>query len=293
MSRKNEIDIENPKSLFKYSCIEKNALSGLIKRTVWLADLRSFNDPFDSLFLFDDSFSFQDLADHLNSCAKSRGEPMTYTPSNVPEEKRKMLDYLAQRQRDLRSCGVVSFSATPYENLLWSHYANKHPGFCIEFERNCRNELGGIACSPVNYRDDTRVDGLDFFREPDRTVENVLHTKASCWSYELEGRLLLFPPVYHSGGIIFTEVGLVAGLRSVAGHPEKEHGLRVSLKARGTARWPARVCALRCSGVFASCCSTSPGMPARTTRRQGPCAATRGTEPGGPFLIPGAKENSR
>ena len=136
MLARNEIDVQNPSSLFKFFRFDKNALSGLIKDTLWFADPRSFNDPFDMLLTFDESFTNYELATYLNNCAVTRGEPQIYTADNVQDQRDEILKSLDDTRNIIQSCGVVSFSATPYESLMWSHYADQHRGFCIEFERN-------------------------------------------------------------------------------------------------------------------------------------------------------------
>lgn len=214
MLARNEIDAQNPSSLFKFFRFDKNALSGLIKGTLWFADPRSFNDPFDMLLTFDESFTNDELATHLNYCAVLRGEPQKYTAGNVQDERDGMLQVLAEIRNAVRSCGVASFSATPYESLMWSHYADQHRGFCIEFERNSTNELGGSGCHPVNYRDHVNsiVDGLDFFRDSDAIIHDALHTKASCWSYELEWRLIYMSK---KPGALVREKAIDARMKSI------------------------------------------------------------------------------
>ena len=214
MLAKNEINAQNPSSLFKFFRFDKNALSGLIKGTLWFADPRSFNDPFDMFFIFDESFTNDELATHLNNCAVARGEPQKYTVDNVQDERDGMLQLLAQTRDAILACGIASFSATPYESLMWSHYADQHRGFCIEFERNSTNELGGSACRPVNYRDNVNsiVDGLDFFRDPDAALHAALYTKASCWNYELEWRLLYLS---REPGALVREKAIDARMKSI------------------------------------------------------------------------------
>jgi len=53
-------------------------------------------------------------------------------------------------QNILRSeYGVLSLSAKNDNILMWSHYADYHKGFCIEFKRSPDNPLG--STQPVEY----------------------------------------------------------------------------------------------------------------------------------------------
>ncbi len=117
MLTRNEIDRDNPRSLFKYSRFDHYALSNLINRAIWLADPQSFNDPFDTLFLFDESFTDVELATHLNDCAASRGEPTNYTPETARKHRPMMLECLAEVRTRIAACGITSLSATPFEIL--------------------------------------------------------------------------------------------------------------------------------------------------------------------------------
>ncbi len=77
---------------------------------------------------------------------------------------------------------------------MWSHYADQHRGFCIEYERTPDNELGSDNCHPVKYCDDYSaiIGGLEFFKRPESVLHDVIYTKASCWAYESEWRLAFF-----------------------------------------------------------------------------------------------------
>lgn len=37
-------------------------------------------------------------------------------------------------EKQIDSYSIISFSSKPDSNLMWSHYANSHHGFCIEFK---------------------------------------------------------------------------------------------------------------------------------------------------------------
>jgi hypothetical protein len=89
--------------------------------------------------------------------------------------------------------GVLSFSEKSDNVLMWSHYAEKHTGLCVEFRRS---EYLSFALQ-VQYTEDYPT--LDFFRAMDdmkapleaRYVVNRLYlTKAQDWEYEREWRLL-------------------------------------------------------------------------------------------------------
>lgn len=89
-------------------------------------------------------------------------------------------------------------------NLMWSHYADEHQGFCVEYvfhsEDFKRDEFAEMTASrlfKMNYWDPA-IDGpIDFTRlQSDNTLTSATAflTKHKNWSYENEVRLLQYKP---------------------------------------------------------------------------------------------------
>ena len=96
------------------------------------------------------------------------------------------------RDKDMQYLGVFSMSQIKDNILMWSHYANQHKGFCIEFVRLPDNLLGNIEVTqPVNYHCDyPEVNPLDSSGNIDHSIFNkMLFVKAKDWAYEKEWRL--------------------------------------------------------------------------------------------------------
>jgi len=107
--------------------------------------------------------------------------------------------------------GVYSLSEKNNDILMWSHYADHHKGFCIEYERadSKYNFLSHFMCRPVGYENN--------YPNLNRVLDVWginLYTKAVEWEYEAEWRL-----VFKEGGKIFPSpapiTGIVFGLRMV------------------------------------------------------------------------------
>lgn len=92
--------------------------------------------------------------------------------------------------------GVLCFSETPSNLLMWSHYASEHQGMVIEinssyfFDKNLYENLGKFIIHRTRYRDsriEDQQEGLYelLFRTPIETSA----TKSSHWSYEQEWRI--------------------------------------------------------------------------------------------------------
>lgn len=96
---------------------------------------------------------------------------------------------------------VICFSECWDNTLMWSHYAENHSGFCIEYDFK---SLGPSSprtrmLHPVIYSNKP-LDVTEYFRDSllGKKGHNIFHglytsiTKADCWSYEREWRLI-FP----------------------------------------------------------------------------------------------------
>lgn len=100
--------------------------------------------------------------------------------------------------------GIVSFSRTASEELMWAHYAGDHKGFVLEFDethsffdrrRSASDEFFHLR--PAIYEavptDNVKLKDLD--------GERVLCSKHAKWSYEQESRILIpVDPGVHVGG---------------------------------------------------------------------------------------------
>lgn len=83
-------------------------------------------------------------------------------------------------------------SATPYELLLWSHYADNHRGFCVQYERCSENVLGqkAVRVTYTKKRPVSLLQTLVANRTLPRCIEVVVTSKAPNWAYEKEWRLV-------------------------------------------------------------------------------------------------------
>ena len=103
--------------------------------------------------------------------------------------------------------GILCFSSTWKNPLLWGHYADKHKGICLGFE------VPESSCGKIDYVD-SRLKAPDWFFQPFaqksiqekrlKFMKKMIYTKFSHWSYEEEYRIWT-PPKYTNGKLIFTD----------------------------------------------------------------------------------------
>lgn len=93
----------------------------------------------------------------------------------------------------------VGCLAEDYKNrLMWSHYADSHKGFCVEYDFSL-SDLASIVPLPVCYSDDRVMMPWDaVFRKNDENIQKAseqmmlaLLTKDTIWEYENEWRILI------------------------------------------------------------------------------------------------------
>lgn len=161
-------------TLYKYSSKIKNFIDC---PTIKFAVPEFFNDPFES----SSARQCSELIDKENSDA------VTFD-----------LD------REISSVGVVSFSETSRNLLMWAHYADEHRGMCIGFSHDVLNILDkgdeyferyhSISPRKIKY-DNLRVDLKELQKDPDfiyeKIIEKTLTTKSDEWIYEKEHRCIV------------------------------------------------------------------------------------------------------
>jgi hypothetical protein len=89
-----------------------------------------------------------------------------------------------------QNMGICSFAESPDTLLLWSHYADHHRGCCVEY--HCKNNKLSKLSQKVRYTNSVpKISAADFAGPNKNDVfDSLWLTKASCWSYEKEWRVM-------------------------------------------------------------------------------------------------------
>lgn len=163
--------------LYKYQSINKFTISSLIYRGLWAAKPLSFNDPFE--------FRLKELKkndiDKLKNLSEIRNEnPHLDKLSDFEFAER----YKIEIQNKINGYGVICYTETNDNILMWSHYADNHYGMCLGFEFEDLNESGIYK---VNY--ETLYPELDFEKIWHKEgMAKIFWTKSKDWAYENEWR---------------------------------------------------------------------------------------------------------
>ena len=170
-------------SIFKFRAFNKDSIKILENRELWFARPDSLNDPFECPFEPDQLFLGLSQFDSLEPNIKEKAKTIALNTFN--------------------SMGICAFSRARKNQLMWSHYANEHKGFCIGFNEDLLTQNNEqIRAIDVEYQSKLpRSQILKSFNMPDensieskidRTAYNsIIGTKYTYWKYERERRLVI------------------------------------------------------------------------------------------------------
>lgn len=195
-------DMIMPKKLYKFFTDSSYSLNNLFDSCIYLSPPDKFNDPYDTKPLFDH--------DYLWKLYNADNEIKSFWDSRIGDnntgEQRKVIICLQQALlKFMSNYRITCFTENNYSNvLMWSHYANSHKGFCIEYDTSdtwLRKHY--FLLNPVFYSD--KIYDLsecfyelakNYFKNSGRgcnMIEFLISAlvKAQEWSYEKEWRIIL------------------------------------------------------------------------------------------------------
>lgn len=160
--------------LYKYRSTSKYSLEGLINNELYFSKYTDFNDPFEF------STPFPDL---VKTYKKARKEFREYydnkeiskevflkltnlfkTPSKDILKKR--FETLSEIKNNTQNMGILCLSQRDENILMWSHYAEDHKGFCIEF-----NELNTHLSDTADLIDVKYLESFEDLNSPELIVD--------------------------------------------------------------------------------------------------------------------------
>lgn len=256
---------------YKYLPFNEGSLKTLSERTIKFASPLEFNDPFDCLPHYDDS-ELDDLPRNRKDLYRRAGDDRGLSPAGRIQSKGKLIATLRRRIRDgsfardlLRDVSVVSLSKNALNIPMWSHYADFHQGFVLEFRIPTMGTRADLAVAadllvpfPVHYSESRPV--INVARSPtDELVKEVLLTKSSDWRYEEEERVVEIrrkPGIYPYARDLILE-SVIAGMKMTA-----ENRQRLEQEVATVATHRARTLTLyHAKEVGARYALTVPGHP--------------------------------
>lgn len=180
------------------------SISGIEHNNFFFASPSDFNDPFDCKNLF----TFQGASD--SDWRKFLTTFLIHKKPQLTEQERKRdvdeviksgehrsREKLAEQrgkwdevlENHSRRLGIVCLSESPNNILMWSHYADSHRGFCLEFDADILKKA--FYCSRVRYRKQYPTFSEFVNSSLDEIAHTFVLTKSNHWEYEKEVRLVI------------------------------------------------------------------------------------------------------
>ena len=111
--------------------------------------------------------------------------------------------FKAGRDTAAKRFGIISFSKSWKNPLLWAHYGDKHRGICLGFD------VDDSHVKEVKYYPERMVAESDMGKEfgglTEEIIENLLCAKYIGWSYEDEVRVIVPKEEKDVSGLYFTD----------------------------------------------------------------------------------------
>jgi hypothetical protein len=156
--------------LFKYYANLEYLKETLQNNTLYFAEAKQLNDPFEEIALF-----------------KIKGDELLWASDNAKNGSK-----------------ICCFSTDECNYLLWSHYANKHTGVCVEFDFKKVHLKDDLYCYTNICNQNIVFGKMKYLIEPkeyDKPPEEInlsgdeylkiFHQKYEIWKYEREVRAII------------------------------------------------------------------------------------------------------
>ncbi|WP_431026169.1 DUF2971 domain-containing protein [Halomonas sp. H5] len=190
-----------PNYLYKYKSFDSNGYWERLLRhqEIFFASPNMFNDPFECKARFDyvasRSKKISRYAFQLWVSFGEQGEPEDYIElsrdmvdgGRVGNEvhRKEVEELMHKKQNDIFA--ILSLSEDPENILMWSHYADNHTGFCVEFNTSYGRVPFGSA-REVQYHKHFPV--LNWWEDSIFDIyKSMVFNKSDGWSYEKEWRV--------------------------------------------------------------------------------------------------------
>ncbi|WP_232469477.1 DUF2971 domain-containing protein [Brachyspira pilosicoli] len=154
-------EIEN-NSLYNYTRVNKNILRSILNNTLWCSNTKEFNDPVDP-----------------------------YIRNDKNESSNQFYNYLLERIK------VACLTTHNDNTLMWSHYADKHKGICIEYDISQLQNNNNFILKKIDYNLSMLLFDLknEILLDNNKSIKSIIDlftVKSKEWEYEDEYRILFY-----------------------------------------------------------------------------------------------------
>ena len=200
--------------LYKYRCWDDDDHKRMLEeREIFFTSPTSFNDPFDckigfNFFDMDEGVVerkaqrfFERHGQHISKMERLfRADEKLHEFKNDRKTEEGREKFISNFWRRIEAnTAVFSLSEIRHDILMWSHYSDKHKGYCVGFDKEKLIEaIYSFSTSDIVFWDSAVTYQPDYPKEIVEGVPNenpdwsvILITKALQWEYEREYRFIL------------------------------------------------------------------------------------------------------
>jgi hypothetical protein len=143
----------------------------------------------------DERFGLKSLAEKRLKISQIHelNDPFELIPFSLKKPKHRIAMLQMRDQLAADGRGLLCFSATWHDPVLWAHYSDKHKGICLGFEVPDDVDL----YKRVRYVPKRLPFPKDLYASSD--ARDILFTKYSNWAYEQEVRIWIQLPKAENG----------------------------------------------------------------------------------------------
>lgn len=197
-----------PHSLFRYMSFDDYWKRNLFEGQIFFSSAEVLNDPFDCLaYVREKDWHIEKINERIKDVDPELSDSLLKECASEVEER-----VLKNIQCDLKKeARVACFSETVDSILMWSHYANKHKGFCIEYDFSVDKTLNKIMY-PVIYGKN-RFDATNIFISPnEHSALSPFYFKSKEWGYEKEWRLVAHEKMFSDNEFYYNAPNCIRGI---------------------------------------------------------------------------------
>jgi len=201
---------DHPEVIYYYRDVDSKLLEMLDKPYIWFSDPANFNDPYELpqvLSRVVDSFTIYREAEWFYNNSEKYGydihikysSPQDFYMNGIIDDAKKFSYSMTTRFNALYETTskftMACFSRVHDSVLMWSHYANKHAGVVIGYERDELFDSAKDHCSDVDYRwHQEKLKTLEIAGKEINDMKKYylrrMFSKHPMWAYEQEYRIV-------------------------------------------------------------------------------------------------------
>lgn len=184
--------------IYKYTSIDEYTLKNIVLSQLWFGPTDSMNDQLEGLVSLK-NVDFKPTKKAIENFINTWRLHEIYLDPRREIRDQGFLNFYMNRwfRNELNRFGISCFSTKSLNSLMWAHYANKHSGVCLIYNKtvlldSLRTIEPYCQCLTVQYSERPTITLVEKNKEISYYSDiPIVATKDSNWRYEKEIRFVL------------------------------------------------------------------------------------------------------